>query len=341
MKKQGKILIVDDELGVRESLKFILKEKYDIFAFDSGKEAISSFSPGLYDVALLDIKMPEMTGIELLKRLKNIDPEIIVIMITGHGTLETAQAAINLGASGYISKPFDRHDLERMIEENIQKKKKREEDRLKLVELEKAKKQLDDEIRKVYSSTLESLIIAVNVKDSYTSSHSQEVATLTTRILEASGKIKNNGEEKVILHYVASLHDIGKIGIKEDILKKPGSLNLKEWEEIKKHPVIGAEILAPIEFLRDYICIVRNHHERFDGKGYPDGLKAEEIPFYARVISIADAFHAMCSDRPYRKSLGKERALEILQEEKGKQFEPELVDIATKVLENMESDLYI
>jgi len=337
--KQGKILIVDDELGVRESLKFILKDKYDIFPFDSGKEVISSFSPGTYDLALLDIKMPEMTGIELLKRLKNLDPEIIVIMVTGHGTLETAQAAINLGASGYVSKPFDRHELEKMIEENIQKKKRREEERLKLVSLEEAKKQLDSEVRKAYSATLESLIIAVNAKDSYTSSHSQEVAMLATWILEASGEMRDSGEEKAILRYVASLHDIGKIGIKENILKKPGSLNSQEWEEIKRHPIIGAEILGPIDFLRGYICIVRNHHERFDGTGYPDGLKGEKIPFYARVVSIADAFHAMCSDRPYRKSLLKEKALEILKQEKGKQFDPELVDIAIKALEA--SDLYI
>ncbi len=333
MAKKGKILIVDDELGVRESLKFLLKGKYNLFLFDSGKRAISSFSPNFYDMAILDIKMPEINGIELLKELKKLDSELPVIMITGYGTLETAQAAINLGASGYINKPFDRKELEKIVEENIRRRKLREKERLEIAKLERVKRELDAKIRKTYSSTLESLIMAVNAKDAYTSSHSQEVATFALWILEASGEVKGNGDKKEIFRYVVSLHDIGKIGIRESILRKPGPLTSEEWKEIKQHPVIGYEILKPIDFLKDYISIVRNHHEHFDGSGYPDGLKGRKIPFFARVVSIADSFHAMCSDRPYRKSLGKKKALEILKIEKGKQFDPEIADIAIEIFE--------
>jgi len=332
MEKEGRILIVDDEVGVRESLRYLLRHKYEVYLFSTGEEAVSFCQPGYFDLAILDIKMPGMDGIEVLKRLKRIDPDLPVIMITGYGTLETAQAAINLGASGYISKPFEKVELERVIDEKIRERKRKLEERIRLLQLEEAKKKLDAEVRKAYSSTLESLIKAVNAKDSYTSSHSQEVADLSTKILcGLDGGVKE--EEKQIFHYVVSLHDIGKIGVSEQILRKTTPLTPEEWEEIRKHPIIGAEILAPIDFLRDYINIVRNHHERFDGKGYPDGLKGEAIPLYARIVCIADAYHAMCSDRPYRKSLGKEKALEELLKGAGTQFDPEIVKIAVKILE--------
>ncbi len=336
MEKMGNILIVDDELGVRESFRYLLKDKYNLHIFESGEEAISFIKPGSIDVALLDIKMPGLDGLEVLKRLKSIDPDIEVIMITGFGTLESAQQAIKHGASGYICKPFDKCELENLIREKMSLCQKKREEKRKLEDFLRIKKELDETIKRTYSYTLESLLMAINAKDAYTSSHSQEVARYAYAILEGLGFNEMDYQEREIFRYMVSLHDIGKIGVSENILRKKGRLNPQEWAEVKKHPIIGAEIVKPIPFLHKFLPIVLYHHERFDGSGYPEGRKGEEIPYYARIVAIADAYHAMRSDRPYRKAFTKERALEELKKGAGKQFDPQILVIALKILEGLE-----
>ena len=336
--KKGKIVIVDDEKSVRDSIKMILKDNYDLSIFTQGEEVLKAFQPDVADVALLDIKMPGMSGLDLLKKLKKIDEDLEVIMITGYGTLASATEAMRNGASAYINKPFNKDELLDVVEEKVKRRIKKKKEKTKLVELKGVKKSLEERTKNFYSSTVGSLLAAINAKDGYISVHSEQVARYALMILEACPFIKLSPEEKNTFRYLASLHDIGKIGIPESILSKEGKLNAKEWRIIKKHPSIGVSIISPImnpvTNLKDYMCIVQDHHEQYNGKGYPKGKKGKEIPLFACILSIADAYHAMRSDRPYRKALSKKEALENLRKERGNQFNPKILDIAIKVLEN-------
>ncbi len=339
MKKKNKIVIVDDERSVRESMKMILKDDYDLLFFTRGDEILKEFKEDMADVALLDIKMPGMSGIELLSKLKEIDEDLEIIMITGYGTLDSATQAMRNGASAYVNKPFSKNKLIEIIEEKIKKREKSRKKKKRLVELENVKKSLEDKTKDFYSSTVDSLLAAIHAKDGYTSIHSEQVARYALLILEAcSSFIKLLPEEKDTFRYLVSLHDIGKIGIPESILGKEGKLNAKEWKIIQKHPDIGCAIVSPIlnpmSALKDYMCIIQDHHEKYDGTGYPKGKKGDEIPLFACIISIADVYHAMRSDRPYRKALSKKETLENLKAGRGTHFHPKVLDIALKVLEN-------
>jgi len=272
--------------------------------------------------------MPQMDGIELLKEIEKIDPDIRVIMVTGYGTLDTAVEAIRTGAVDYMCKPFDKDKLEEVIKKEMKKRTQRMKEKKKLAHLETIKRNLDKSTKKLYSSTVESLLATVNAKDSYTSNHSEEVAKYAILIFEEIGL---SSENKDMFRYICSLHDIGKIGISEQVLKKKGKLSNDEWGEIKKHPEIGFSILHPIKFLNSFISMVLHHHERFDGNGYPEGKKYEEISLWTRILTVADAYHAMRSNRSYRKALSKEAAFKELIEGSGSQFDPEIVKVALKV----------
>ncbi len=329
------ILIVDDELGVRESFRMILQDKYNLLIHSEAEEALESVRKNRIDVALLDIRMPNMNGIELLKRIKEMDSDIQVVMVTGYATLDTAVEAMRLGAFDYLYKPFDPDKLEKVVREGIRRRKLGIKASGDLKQLEIVKRDLNERLRKTHSSTVESLMAAVNAKDAYTSSHSEEVAKYTFLLIRELD-LKLPPEEEEIFRYTCSLHDIGKIGVSERILRKKGKLNKKEWEEIRKHPEIGASILQPIKFLRKFISMVLYHHERFDGKGYPEGRNNGDIPLWARILSVADTYHAMRSDRPYRPAMDKEKALAELKKGAGSQFDPEVVKAALKVFKEVE-----
>lgn len=335
---RGKVIIVDDEKSVRESMKMILKDEYNISVFSEGAELLSTFQQDMADVALLDIQMPKMTGMELLKKLKEIDEDLEVVMVTGFGTLDSATEAMRCGASGYINKPFSRKELIKIIDERVKRRRKRRRERAQLLKLQNVKKSLEKKAKNFYSSTVDSLLAAVHAKDGYTSVHSEQVAHYALSILEGCNSfIKLNSNEKDTFRYVASLHDIGKIGIPQPILSKKGKLTAKEWQQIKKHPEIGCSIVNPIRELKDYMCIIKHHHEKYDGSGYPEGKKGDEIPLFACIVAIADAYHAMRSERPYRKAMSKKEALKNLKKGKGTHFHPDILDVAIKVLQECDN----
>ncbi len=197
-------------------------------------------------------------------------------------------------------------------------------------QLDIIKKDLNGRVQKIYSSSVESLVAVLEAKDPYTSRHSEEVAKYALLLVEGL-ELKLSPEEKRIFRYVCTLHDIGKIGISEEILRKKGELNEREWEEIKKHPQIGASILQPIVFLEKFTAMVLCHHERFDGKGYPEGKKDGEIPILARILGVADVYHAMRFGRSYRSALSEQEALRQLKVGAGSQFDPEIVKVALRV----------
>ncbi|QNB46768.1 HD domain-containing protein [Thermanaerosceptrum fracticalcis] len=183
--------------------------------------------------------------------------------------------------------------------------------------------------KELFDGSINSLVDSINAKDNYTRDHSVNVAYYSTLIAEELGF---SASEIRILGALAKLHDIGKIGIRDDILSRPGKLSKEEYEIIKLHPVIGAQILSNIKEAQKYLSIVRNHHERFDGEGYPDGLRGEEIPLMARIVAVADTFDAMTTNRPYRGALPVEAALKELEKNKGSQFDPQVVDAFIKVM---------
>jgi len=324
---KGNVLIVDDELGVREAFRMILKGKHNLFIHSDGRDALESVRGNHIDVALLDIKMPEMSGIEVLKKIKEIDPDIQAIMVTGYATLDTAVEAMRLGAFDYIYKPFDKDKVEELVIAGVKKKTQIIRDKKELKHLGTIKEDLNERLKKTYSSTVESLLAAINAKDAYTSSHSEGVAEYAMLLLE-SMNTDMSLEEKGIFRYVCTLHDIGKIGISIQIIRKKGKLTEAECNEVKEHPKIGASVLEPIEFLKEFVPMVLYHHERFDGKGYPEGKKGEDIPLWARILTVADAYHAMRSDRPYRLAMSEGEAFKQLRVGAGSQFDPEVVKVA-------------
>ncbi len=196
--------------------------------------------------------------------------------------------------------------------------------------------ELKDEIESTFLSTIEALAESIDAKDTYTGRHSSNVLKYTSKICEA---VEMDDKQKENIIIAATIHDIGKIGISDSILKKPDKLTDEEYEIMKKHPVIGASIVGKIHGYKKISNIIKYHHERWDGRGYPEGIKEDEIPLGAQIIAIADAFDAMTSNRVYRKSLGYERAVQILTEEKGRQFNSELVELFIDMLENSGEEL--
>jgi len=329
------ILIVDDELGPRESLRMILKDDYRLETAASGKEAISLIDQIELDLIILDIRMPEMNGIDLLKVIREKTPATEVIMVTAYASVDTATEALRLGAVDYLQKPFDILQVRNVVSKGLLKRYQSREAGRKLDELQLAKLSLEEEIMNTkssiqshYQETIDSLVAAVDAKDSYTKGHQKRVAELVMRIGENMDLVA--GELEAICQ-AATLHDIGKIGVAENILRKIRGLDDEEYEIVKRHPEIGADILSPATFLKEIIPLVLYHHERYDGKGYPVGLKGNHIPIGARIIAVADAIDAMLWERPYTDSKTVKEVEEELRRMAGTQFDPHIV---TVILDN-------
>jgi len=331
----ARILVVDDELGPREALRMILRDDYNVVTAESGRQALDYLSSSEFDLVILDIRMPDINGIELLTELKRKAPETEVVMITAYASIDTATDALRNGALDYLIKPFDCSSVKEVVEKGLTRRAQTATIRNRLNELQVVNESLRGEIERAYTNiqkhyleTVRSLVAAIDAKDSYTKGHQERVAVFTTILGEA---LELSFREINLLRQAAILHDIGKIGVPEHILRKPSSLNLEEFKIIKQHPVIGAEIISPVEFLKEVVDIVLYHHERYDGKGYPGGLKGEKIPLGARIIGIADAIDAMLSERPYAPAKTPEQVRKQLQLFAGTQFDPQIAAVALKI----------
>ncbi|MBI5206919.1 MAG: response regulator [Candidatus Firestonebacteria bacterium] len=331
MNNKANILIIDDELMPRYSIKMVLKEKYNVFIADGGVDGLNLMNQNPADLVVLDLRMPDMDGITVLREIKGKHPETEVVLLTAHATIDSARNALRLGAFDYLMKPFDKDDLLNVVERGLRKKNDKEMEKMEKEGLKDINKNLEDEIAGAreklllfYEGTVKALIRTIDAKDHYTYSHSEHVAKLSFLIAEVLG-LSDTLKRK--LKQSPIIHDIGKIGIEEIILKKKGPLSSEEFVIIKKHPDIGARIVQPVPFLEDVVPIILYHHERFDGNGYPRGLKGEEIPIEARIVAVADAVDAMLRKRPYREALPMERVLKVLTDEAGSQFDPVIVDI--------------
>ena len=329
---EDRILIVDDDGVICNLLAHrFTREGYSCVTANNGREALSYFYKDTFSLAISDIKMPKMDGIEFLKKVKAIDPKMMVIMVTAYPEIEMAVEALRLGAYDFIIKPvdldlvifsvkkaFERKNLENEIElyhKNLER----------FVEERTAKLQEDNRtLKKAHLESVKVLAEAIDAKDPYTRGHSERVKRMSLRLALSLGLSEDKLE---VLEYGALLHDIGKIGINDGVLQKSGSLSPEEYQSIQEHPLIGVKIVEGIEFFKDKIPMIRNHHEYFDGSGYPDGLIGEVIPLSPRIIAVADAFDAMTSLRPHRPAMPLEDVLVEMEKGKGRQFDPKILEI--------------
>jgi response regulator RpfG family c-di-GMP phosphodiesterase len=275
--------------------------------------------------------MPGMSGMELLRLAKKQDPETAFIMITGFMDLNTAIDSLRTGAFDFITKPFELSSIQRAVNRALERRRLLIENRYYQEELERkvhertfALNNALHDVEESYKITLEALVAALDAREHETQAHSLRVREYT---LTLSGALGLNPEEIVHIGRGALLHDVGKIGVRDSILLKPGKLSQSEWTEMRMHPQIGYEILKNIEFLSSAAMIVLCHQERWDGKGYPNGLRGPDIPLGARIFAVVDTLDAMTSDRPYRKALSFESAREEIRACAGTQFDPRVADV--------------
>jgi len=331
MNNEEKILIIDDELMPRYSIQQILKGRYTVFTATGGREGLDLMAKNPIDLVVLDLRMPDMDGITVLREIKKRYPDTEVILLTAYASLDSARSALRLGAFDYLTKPFDKDDVINVIERGLQKKRDLSTKKLEHEDLLLTKEYLTQEIESVrqnlmlyYDGTIKALIYAIDAKDHYTFDHSEHVAKLSSVIAEGVG-LSRLGKDK--LQHAAIMHDIGKIGISEHLLRKESLLTRDEHIEMRKHPNIGARIVNAVPFLEDTVEVILYHHERFDGTGYPEGLKGDKIPLTARIVAIADTVDAMMRDRPYRKALSYSQLIDELKKGSGTQFDPEIVTL--------------
>lgn len=318
------ILVVDDNKTNLAVAKNELSKEYLVTPVTSGFQALQFLEKRPSDLILLDINMPEMDGRETMRRIRERKEwaKIPIIFLTADSTPETEAQCLSDGADDFIAKPF----VPKVMLSRISR----------LVELSELRNGLEerlaDKTKQVERVTLNSIMAiahTLEAKDMYTSGHSKRVAQLSVTIAKRMGM----SEEAINnLNFMALLHDIGKIGVPDMILNKPQPLSDEEFAVIKRHPVIGGEILQNITTITNVHIGALYHHERYDGTGYPMGLKGEEIPLEARIIAAADTYDAMASNRAYRQALSDERIMEEFEKCKGKQLDPQIAEMIIDML---------
>src|SRR5215210_1582163 len=329
------LLVADDEPEIRHVLSDLLNPLYDCEAVGSAEEALELLRGGAYDLVISDIMMGGMSGLDLIPRVKELSPDTVVIMISGVQTVESAINALRAGAFDYVMKPFDLHHVEaavsRALEHHFLRVEKRRYETYLEEMVAQRTEELDGALRSLegaYSMTLKALVAALETRDSETHGHSERVVNFSLRLGQ---ELALDAEQMRSLEFGSLLHDIGKIGVPDSILRKPAKLTEEEWVRMREHPLHGQQILRGIEFLQGASRVVAQHHEKWDGTGYPLGLRTEEIDICARIFSVADAFDAITSDRVYRRGKPYEAAAQELEDWAGRQFDPKVVEAFHRV----------
>lgn len=326
------ILIVDDDMMNLQVAQKMLQEGFRTSGVQSGAEALTFLEKNETNLILLDLHMPEMNGFEVIDRLKENEKyrEIPVVFLTADNDKEAEIQGFLVGAMDFITKPFVKEIMVRRVSRIL------ELDRLQKhlqQEVEKQTRIAEERKRKVERLSMQiikTLASTIDAKDKYTNGHSLRVAEYSKSLAERMGKSTQEQED---IYYMGLLHDIGKIGVPDEIINKPSRLTDEEYEAIKRHPVIGAEILKNVSEIPGLGFGTRGHHERYDGKGYPDGLKGPEIPLEARIIAVADAYDAMASKRSYRDALPQTVVREEITKGCGTQFDPEIAKIMLELID--------
>ncbi|PYX67229.1 MAG: two-component system response regulator [Acidobacteria bacterium] len=340
-----RILVVDDEETIREVVSSMLGSgHYECKQAASAFEALALLDSGEeFELMLSDLLMPDLDGIGLLERTKEKFPDMPVVMVTAVHDISVALAAIRNGAYDYLLKPFEREQLMATVRHALENRRLKIENRAYQTELEALVDAKTEQLRKAmanlersYDITLEALGDALDLKDAETEGHSKRVTAFTIAIARAMGL--PNDHIRVIARG-AFLHDIGKMAIPDAILRKPGALNPEEVAIMREHCYRGYQMLKKIPFLQEACDIVYAHQERFDGTGYPRGLKGNEIPLGARMFAVADTLDAIMSDRPYRPAQPLSAARKEIEKWSGRQFDPEVVATFMGMPDNIWEDL--
>ncbi len=330
VREKERILIVDDDEGIRDLFNETLDELgYKCETAENGLECLQMIYGGNnYDIVLLDVQMPMLNGIETLKKLKLHSPDISIIIVSASREIDHVRAALKEGAYDYIFKPFDIGEVETVIRRTVERANLIKENRDHQQNLEEKVIEQTRELIALYANTLEALVLALDLREQETGYHSYRV---TEYALTLARRMNLSNSDLSVIAKGALLHDIGKIGVPDNILLKPEELSEEEWGIMKKHPIFGYKLLTKIEFLEGAAQIVLNHHERYDGNGYPQGLSDEDITLGARIFSVVDALDAMTSDRIYRKAIPFDKAIHNIVSASGSQFAPDVVKAFLKV----------
>jgi len=333
----NKILIADDDQLVREAVAKILQFfGYKVTAVENGREVLDAVDD-TFDVIILDINMPVMDGFETLAALNDRNIITPVLFLTGAGSMDYAVKAINLGAYDFLTKPINDLDLFAVkIKRAVEKKmyllmSKAYEQNLEF-EVRKKTKELEEKTLLLEQSTIDtitSLQVALEEKDQYTAGHTKRVTEYGVTIGRAIGL---SAHDMKALYRACQIHDIGKLVIDVSCIQKPGPLTSDEWERVKKHPEVGHNIVKPLAFLEREGKIIRHHHERMDGNGYPARLAGSDIDPLTRILTVADSYDAMTSMRSYKVNKSMAEAIEELYNCAGSQFDKEVVRVFAKVL---------
>ena len=327
--RKYKIIGVDDEEGILDSLRVLLENSnYEFIGVTNPVEAIEKVRQEYFDLMLLDFMMTPLHGDEVVEEIRKFNKELYILLLTGHKDLAPPLETIKrLDIQGYCEKSDKFDQLILLIESGIKSVKQMDEIKQINEKLEDSKEQLEQ----AYLDMVETLRYTVEAKDSYTRGHSDRVSEYSVLIGEKLGL----SEEQIKTLRIGGLfHDIGKIGIPDSILLKPAKLTDDEYSQIKNHPSIGAHILGSAVIFKDIIPIVKHHHERYDGNGYPSRLKGEEIPYMARIAAVADTFDAMTSRRSYRGPIDIEHVKEEIKRCEGTQFDPKIAEAFLEILNN-------
>jgi len=337
-RKDSPLLIIDDDRGIRTILtRYFEEQGYPCTATASAEEALDLVERNRFTVSLTDIKLDGMSGLDYLDVVQRKDPFLSVVMMTGVNDVDIAVTAMRKGATDYITKPFHLDEVAVNVDQAIEKRRLR-------LESEGYQRYLEDkveertgelrraivEIGSTYATTLESLCSALDIRDNETEGHSQRVSTFAVTVAR---ELDVSDDDLLSVERGSLLHDIGKIGIPDNILRKEGPLTDGEWGIMQQHPILGYKMLRHIKFLEGPRRIVLEHHERWDGKGYPQGLRGDQICLGARIFALVDTFDAITSTRRYRDAQSFEVAEEEIRKGSGKQLDPSVVEAFLAITE--------
>jgi putative two-component system response regulator len=331
------VLVVDDEEPIRNALrKYLKQQQFEVYTAGSGEEALQQLR--LHKIALMlsDIRMPGTSGVDLVPQALEIEPDLAILMLTAVNDATSAALCMQRGAMDYLTKPIELADLGRAVQRALKRREMllenrelnqwlKEEVTTRTAELQRERHRLE----RVSTATLEVLVNALEAKDPYLRGHSARVADLSANI---AAELQLPEEDVERIRVAGRLHDLGKIGTRESVVNKEGPLTPEEFEHVKQHVIIGAQILAPLTHLGDVASMVRSHHERWDGTGYPEGLRGEEIPIGGRVIAAAEVFDALTTSRPYQDKMTPEQAVERLADLSGTVLDPHVFEALTGIV---------
>ena len=319
-------LVVDDEPSVRRSLVRMLQAQgFTCFEAGPGREGLGVLERlGEIPLVISDMRIPELDGIGFLEAVRRRHPDTSVIMLSGMSETTTAVDCLHMGAADFLLKPISMSELQERVARALEKRALVLQNRYYQAHLEQQVREQGQRIQELFLQGVQMLARALEAKDAYTRGHSIRVSQYAVATASMMGF---DGGQIDGIRLGGELHDIGKIGTREAVLHKAGSLTADEFRQITEHPVLGERMLAPLAHESpDVLRIVRSHHERLDGRGFPDGLRGEKIPVEARIVAVADAFDAMTTRRPYRESRPAEDALTELRRVAGTQLDPQAVE---------------